>query len=240
MIEFDHAQLAQRLAPLPTRLRPVFAAMVAERLLPHGTAFFEESGVGVLRPLRLALDQIWRYGNGESIAKAELDQALEASMAAIQAAAKVATVGETIPLTGVQRKAAEELGATPTKLRDIPGNHQEASTAFYAESAASSIAYGLRAISSDDPREPAWAGQSAYDAVDRFVLMEERNRDKPWTEGQIRSHPVIQQELQRQLRDIDGLVRLSAKPDSSKDQLATLREVARSQARTVFSAPSNG
>jgi uncharacterized protein YjaG (DUF416 family) len=104
--------------------------------------------------------------------------------------------------------------------------------AFFAENAAASIAYGLRAIGSDDPKEPAWAAQVAYDTVDRYAMMEERELDIEWTEEQILAHPVVQRELERQLKCINMLEALVG--SSVKEDVVKLRKITEQQALSVF------
>jgi hypothetical protein len=159
-------------------------------------------------------------------------------MEAIQTAAKVATGSKTYALTGVQRKAAEETGIRALKLRDLIVHDASTDAAFFAENAAAAIAYGLRAIASEDPNETVWAAQRAYDTVDRYVMKEERDLGVEWTEAKIRAHPVIQQELQRQLNDIKTLQTLSGANVTEQDnkiKLAKLREVAQEQAQSILS-----
>jgi len=107
--------------------------------------------------------------------------------------------------------------------------------ALFAENAAAAIAYGLRTMRADDPQEPSWAAQVAYDTVDHFVLMEEAARNEDRSEEQIRAHAVVQRELQRQLDDLVALEALAARGGGDADDVARLRDGAKQQALSIFS-----
>lgn len=227
--------MARRLGGLSARMRALFAAMIAERLFPHAAEFFGRRDPRVSDELRLALELLWKYGANGVLNHRERDAALAACMAAIRTAAEHASG----VLTGVQRKVAEESGARALRLRDVDAQLPDADAAFFAENAAASIAYGLRATASDDPSEPAWAAQRAYDTVDRFVMMQERSAGAEWGETRIRSHPVVQQELQRQANDIEKLETLGNAREQGEAKLMELRKLARHQAESIFS-PEKG
>src|SRR6185369_15316444 len=71
----------------------------------------------------------------------------------------------------------------------------------YADDAASSLAFTLRALSRDDPMEAMWAARRAYDSVDYYVM------NRLGVEGEDRAviHPIVQAEFARQRRDLDEL-----------------------------------
>lgn len=81
----------------------------------------------------------------------------------------------------------------------------------YAEDAASSVAYALRTLLSEDPREPAWSARVVYEALDQYVIrlrgVDVNARD---AERRIIAEPLIQVELDRQQRDVDELQKLAA------------------------------
>jgi hypothetical protein len=234
MIEFNHTDLARKLTRISDRFYPFFAAMVAERLFPHAVEFFGKKDTQVLNHLRLALDQIWAcsaiYGGNNSEQKA----ALAVCLAAIQTASSVAQSGDLYPMTGVQRRAAEAGGTTSLRLCDISACDGDKAVAFFAENATAAILYGLRTVVSKDPNDAAWSAQRAYDTVDRFVLMQERDLGLKLSEDQILAHAVIQQELHQQLSDINALVRFHDLIDQDKDSLIKFRQAAQQQAQSIF------
>lgn len=107
--------------------------------------------------------------------------------------------------------------------------------ASFAEDAAAAIAYGLQAMVSDDPNEPAWAAQRAYDSVDHFVLMRMDDLDVEWTEQEILAHPAIQRELRRQGDALAFLEASRGEAQIRRDEVTALRGVAEDQALTMFS-----
>lgn len=65
------------------------------------------------------------------------------------------------------------------------------------------LAYSVRSIISDSPDNGIWSAQRAYDAVDFFVsasINAEIYTDS--SEVMVASHPIVQQELIRQERDL--------------------------------------
>lgn len=76
----------------------------------------------------------------------------------------------------------------------------------YAEDALSSSAYTLRTCLSGEPQEAAWAARCTYEAVDEYVI--ELIKIPPGSheaETSILAHPLMQQELNRQKRDVSDL-----------------------------------
>ena len=77
-----------------------------------------------------------------------------------------------------------------------------------AEDASAALAYALRCRQNGSEEEAAWAARRAYEATDYYVnnlnslLLRSRA-----SEEDIISHPIIQKELGRQLRDMDELRR---------------------------------
>lgn len=99
----------------------------------------------------------------------------------------------------------------------------------YAEDAASAVAYALRARSTGESQEAAYAARVAYEALDHHVI----NRLGIEDDGHVLAHPVVQAELARQHRDLDEL--LGANADLA-DLLARLRDRASAEA-AIFFAP---
>ena len=75
-----------------------------------------------------------------------------------------------------------------------------------AQDAVASTAYALRALASGDPQEVGWAARRAYEAVDQLVMNQlDVNLSDPSAENKILAHPLVQQELVRQLQDVADL-----------------------------------
>jgi hypothetical protein len=87
----------------------------------------------------------------------------------------------------------------------------------------------LRSAASGEAQESAWAAQRAYDAVFRFA---ESQLEEDSLSSDIDVHPVVQQELERQLSDITTLQNLDANVAAAV--IGNLRNIARQQAETLF------
>jgi uncharacterized protein YjaG (DUF416 family) len=196
MIEFSHDELAKKLADVSPRVRPLFAASIAERLLPQAMLFLRTQNSRLLGTAENALGLLWRLGAAGAIQENDRREAVDQCMAVIRHAEQVDT-----------------------------------EDALLASDAVAAIAYGLRAIGSDDPSEAAWAAQRAYDTVFRFA---EGQRGQRRSATDIDTDPVVQQELERQISDIATLKSLS--PVESTETIDKLRQAARQQAQTIFSA----
>jgi len=104
----------------------------------------------------------------------------------------------------------------------------------YAEDAAATVAYALRAWSNGDEREAAWAARRAYDALDHFV----NNRfglapGTPGWEEQVANHPLVQDELRRQERDLGEMGRAGS-ADQVRTLVAETRVRAQQEAKIFF------
>lgn len=76
----------------------------------------------------------------------------------------------------------------------------------YADDAIASLAYSVRCLIKKDAQEAAWAARRAYESVDQAAIKAlNPELNGPESEARIRSHPVVQRELQRQLRDLQLL-----------------------------------
>lgn len=74
------------------------------------------------------------------------------------------------------------------------------------EDAVASIAYAIRCLMSHKIEEAAWAARRAYESADQIVIRLLKVRlGQPGSEEIIKSHEVVQRELQRQSRDYDLL-----------------------------------
>lgn len=199
MTSHDRIGIARRLANLPQGVRVMFAAMLAERMLPSADAYLRDRHAEA-HDLRGAIDVLWGDARGERVAADEVRALLARCEAAIENAAAA-----------------------------------ESDESVYGENAAVVVAFGLRSLLSGDPEELGWASQRAYDTVDHFVMTLEPDEPGPVDNARILTHPVVQQELRRQVEDLDALARLAASGVDPKE-VERLREAARRQART-FLAP---
>ena len=75
-----------------------------------------------------------------------------------------------------------------------------------AEDAAAALTYALRCRGTGAAEEAAWAARRGYEAIDHYVInLEAKPVKGDPSEEQVLAHPLIQQELARQKRDIDEL-----------------------------------
>lgn len=73
-----------------------------------------------------------------------------------------------------------------------------------AEDAAAAAVYTLRVIREGDPQNAVWAARRAYETADRVVLSTLNVGEVGDSqEAYILQHPLVQTELERQLRDLD-------------------------------------
>ena len=104
----------------------------------------------------------------------------------------------------------------------------------YAVDAMESIALTSRYLSSEDIREAIATSEHSYNAVDNFVV---NNFNYPTKtdedERLIVAHPIVQKELQRQMRDLRQAC--AAPRDQFSMVCAVLRDRALQEGRTVFS-----
>jgi len=91
-----------------------------------------------------------------------------------------------------------------------------------AEDALASLAYAIRALLTADPQEAAWAARRGYEAADQAAIRLLGIQPGPQeAERAIREHPLVQQELGRQRRDL-----LLIATDAGVDALSALRDLA--------------
>lgn len=100
----------------------------------------------------------------------------------------------------------------------------------YADDAAASILYCLRLMLSGDQQEAVWAATRAYEVADNFVVAHAGHGiDSPEDELEILRHPVIQNELARQLRDLHELQLVGVDLPSLQGVCVQLRQRANSE-----------
>ena len=97
-------------------------------------------------------------------------------------------------------------------------------SAAYAQNAVAAVAYAFRCRIEGDEQEAAWAARQAYEAIDfHIVNKEDVDIDAPEAEETLRTHPLIQAELERQARDLGAL-------QAQQSDLAELRKRAQAEA----------
>jgi uncharacterized protein YjaG (DUF416 family) len=82
-VHYDEQKLIEMLSTLPQRLRVVFAALCAERLLPSYTKFCEQTGRGGAQELTLILQQLWEDLESEKMGAEEIQAKLDVCMSLI-------------------------------------------------------------------------------------------------------------------------------------------------------------
>jgi uncharacterized protein YjaG (DUF416 family) len=80
ILRFDEALLKRELSRIPVSLRVVFAATVAERLLPIYAIFSRKTGRGDPQSLMEILERLWRDIDGIKMSPEELQQNIDLSM----------------------------------------------------------------------------------------------------------------------------------------------------------------
>lgn len=110
----------------------------------------------------------------------------------------------------------------------------------YADDATAAILYCLRLISSGDQQEAIWAAKRAYEVADNFVVAHtDHSIDSHEDELEVLHHPVIQNELGRQLRDLRELQRVGTDLPTLQGLCKELRQRAQSDAVAFFGSSSN-
>jgi hypothetical protein len=101
---------------------------------------------------------------------------------------------------------------------------------FYASDAAAAVAYAFSARLTGDAQEAAWAARRAYEALDHFVTPAYEPGIEPAPiHMSLIAHPLVEEELARQRRDLKELRTLSGAP-LSKAILQELRARAQTEA----------
>ena len=101
----------------------------------------------------------------------------------------------------------------------------------YAEDAAASVAYTIRARLADDPQDAAWAARRAYDTLDYFLMSQIDSTSVTREDEEfVLSHPLVQAEFQRQQADLKDLELASAEKSLWASVISKLRDRARRDA----------
>jgi uncharacterized protein YjaG (DUF416 family) len=131
------------------------------------------------------------------------------------------------PMTAreIQSSIDAALQLTPTE-DDGPWVPEQAA----AEDAGAATAYALRCRQNGKGQEAAWAARRAYEAVDQLVIQHDGlNMNAPGAEARVLDHPLVQDELQCQKRDLLEL--LGAKRKTPEQVLAPIRSRAAAEAQ---------
>ncbi|CAD85170.1 DUF416 family protein [Nitrosomonas europaea] len=106
----------------------------------------------------------------------------------------------------------------------------------YAEDAAAAIIYSLRSLASGCPQEAIWAAKRVYEAVDNFVV-NTYNVNTNATDGEkfILDHPIVSNELSRQLRDLNEIINSKRDSESLKKTIKIIMERSKSESNDLFS-----
>lgn len=83
MFEFNFNKLVTSLSNVNTELRPLFAALVAERLHQNAVSFFEHNAPDFLDGVTNALELLWRYDAYPLLKQDDIEQALAICLEAI-------------------------------------------------------------------------------------------------------------------------------------------------------------
>lgn len=194
LLNFDQAQLRNRLASLPSPQQVAFAASAASRQL-NSLARVAWSNKSVSKAQ-------------EVVAKLWTDVLIASS-----------------DRTSWEHELQEVMSLLPHEDDDNVGPEFP-----FLDDAITSLAYAIRCFLTSDPWEAAWAAQRAYEATDQAAIrVLSVHPADPQTEELIRSHPIVQRELQRQDADLDLLEKgqlAQVKSQAADTFLLTAEEVA--------------
>lgn len=129
-----------------------------------------------------------------------------------------------------ERMADEELAVVLDRCTSLIPQEDEGpwvTEQAYAEDAASAVVYALRARKAGESQEAAYAARVAYEALDHHVI----NRLGIEVDAEVLAHPIVQEELARQQRDLDELHTFGGDP---AEVIARLRDRARAEAAIFF------
>lgn len=105
----------------------------------------------------------------------------------------------------------------------------------YAGDAAAAILYCLRFMLSGDQQETIYAARRTYEVADNFVMTRPAyNIDSPDDELKILHHPIVQNELSRQLRDLRELQLVNSDLSAWQRLCNELRRRAKTDAVVFF------
>jgi hypothetical protein len=145
--------------------------------------------------------------------------------------------------TGVESREFAELHAqlwaavidTRSRAEDIAAAAERALSLTLADDhdALAALTYALRATSSGDPKDAAWAAECVYNALDAFLQDQGLEVGSPDAEAALLGHPLVQAELQRQADDLVALSAIHAS-DVPPATFESLRNRADAAAEHIF------
>lgn len=101
-----------------------------------------------------------------------------------------------------------------------------------AEDGAAAVAYSIRCRQGGEAQEAAWAARRIYEALDYFIISKEGiNTNDQGAEQLVLSHPLMQEELARQMRDINEL---TGGGDDELNLIVRIRDRAKAEATVIF------
>lgn len=110
----------------------------------------------------------------------------------------------------------------------------------YAEDATATVIYCLRFFLSGDQQEVIWVARRAYEVADNFIVNNtDINTGNQEGELDILHHPIIQNELARQIRDLQELRHTSADVPAFQALCRILRQRANEEAIKFFNSHSS-
>lgn len=107
--------------------------------------------------------------------------------------------------------------------RQLPNEEQAAASGFpYAEDAVAVVMYCLRFLVSGDRQDAVWAARRLYEVTDNLVIRS-HDIDTNTDEGEllVLGHRIVQEELGRQLRDLNDVKNASGQFTTVADTLRT-------------------
>lgn len=131
--------------------------------------------------------------------------------------------------SALQQQLDECMALIPDEATVQPWTEQ----ATYAQNAAMSVAYAIRARISGEAQEAVWSAQVACESLDHFIVNRE-DIDIALQSGEVRvlAHPLMQAELLRQHRDLDELFDVASIYD--QQTIMRFRERAKAESKMFF------
>jgi uncharacterized protein YjaG (DUF416 family) len=202
ILRYNEGSMMRDLDRMAVPFRVIFAAAVAERLLPAYVHFSHKTGSGSPNLLTEILERLWRDIQGIQMDPEELQQNIDLAM-------KLIPDGDDIL---------------------IPGQE-------WTDDPAAAVAYALLCRQNGKSQDSAWAAGRAYTALDEFVSNhEDIDPGVAGAEEQILSHPLVQDELMRQQRDLRELAAANLQDQSAVAQ--KIRQRAKTEYIDVFNKES--
>jgi uncharacterized protein YjaG (DUF416 family) len=189
---FDRSTLAKRLGGLAPRQRAAFAALAAERLLPHYRSFHAVTQFGTPAPLERGIELVWQVIDGHPVTREEL----EAAVTACEAVTPDTEDFET-PLVSRALDAASASAAALQACLDDAIRH-----AVDAAEAAWEAAFGCAQVAlTEDLGRPRVVDLRLIEAASTADLVEREERAQDEAMKQLRGLSIDQQTARRLRED---------------------------------------